>query len=77
MAKTIKGRVQHPAYTEAALKAKNPVLLKGEVVYESDTTLHKDGDGATPWNALAYARGGDLRTVSRPNESTRTPPTVS
>ena len=58
MAKTIKGRVQHPAYTAAALKAKNPVLLKGEVVYESDTTLHKVGDGATPWNALAYARGG-------------------
>ena len=77
MAKTIKGRVQHPAYTAAALKAKNPVLLKGEVIYESDTTLHKVGDGATPWNALAYARGGDLRTVSRPNESTRTPPTVS
>ena len=77
MAKTIKGRVQHPAYTAAALKAKNPVLLKGEVVYESDTTLHKVGDGATPWNALAYARGGGLRTVSRPNESTRTPPTVS
>lgn len=77
MAKTIKGRVLHPAYTAAALKAKNPVLLKGEVVYESDTTLHKVGDGATPWNALAYARGGDLRTVSRPNESTRTPPTVS
>ena len=60
MAKTIKGRVQHPAYTAAALKAKNPVLLKGEVVYESDTTLHKVGDGATPWNALAYARGGGI-----------------
>ena len=58
MAKTIKGRVQHPTYTAAALKAKNPVLLKGEVVYESDTTLHKVGDGVTPWNALAYARGG-------------------
>ena len=77
MAKTLKGRTQNPAYTAAVLKAKNPVLLKGEVVYESDTTLHKVGDGATPWNALAYARGGDLRTVSRPNESTRTPPTVS
>ena len=48
MAKTIKGRVQHPAYTAAALKAKNPVLLKGEIVYESDTTLHKVGDGVTP-----------------------------
>lgn len=58
MAKTIKGRVQHPAYTAAELKAKNPVLLEGEIVYESDTTLHKVGDGVTPWNALAYARGG-------------------
>ena len=29
MAKTIKGRVQHPVYTAAALKAKNPVLLEG------------------------------------------------
>lgn len=58
MAKTIKGRVQHPVYTAAALKAKNPILLKGEVVYESDTSMHKVGDGVTPWNALAYARGG-------------------
>ena len=72
MAKTIKGRVQHPTYTAAALKAKNPVLLEGEVVYESDTTLHKVGDGVTPWNALAYARG-----EFRPNRSTRTPHTVS
>lgn len=77
MATTIKGRVQHPVYTAAALKAKNPVLLEGEIVYESDTTLHKVGDGVTPWNALAYARGGDLRAVSRPNKSTRTPPTAS
>lgn len=76
MAKTIKGRVQHPVYTAAELKAKNPVLLKGEVVYESDTTLHKVGDGVTPWNALAYARGGDLRTASRPNESNRTSTTA-
>lgn len=64
MAKTIKGRVQHPVYTAAALKAKNPILLKGEIVYESDTSMHKVGDGVTPWNALAYARGGDLRTES-------------
>ena len=57
MAKTIKGRVLHPAYTAAALKAKNPVLLKGEVVYESDTTRHKIGDGSTVWNAHPYAKG--------------------
>ena len=32
MAKTLKGRTQNPAYTAAVLKAKNPVLLKGEIV---------------------------------------------
>jgi len=57
MAKTLKGRTQHPAYTAAALKAKNPVLLKGEVVYESDTTRHKIGNGTTAWNTLPYAKG--------------------
>lgn len=57
MAKTIKGRTQNPAYTAAVLKAKNPVLLKGEVVYESDTSMHKVGDGTTAWNALPYAKG--------------------
>ena len=33
----------------------SPVLLKGEIVYESDTGRHKLGDGTTAWNALAYA----------------------
>lgn len=58
MNKTIQLRIQHPVYTAADLKARNPVLLKGEVVYETDTTLHKVGDGVTPWNALEYAGGG-------------------
>lgn len=57
MAKTLKGRTQFPAYTAAALKAKNPVLLDGEVVYESDTLKHKIGDGTTAWNTLPYAKG--------------------
>ena len=58
MSKTIQSRIQHPVYTAAVLKAKNPVLLKGEVVYESDTRKHKVGDGSTAWNALPYAGGG-------------------
>ena len=49
MSKTIQTRIQHPVYTAAALAAKNPVLLKGEVVYESDTRKHKVGDGTTAW----------------------------
>lgn len=60
MADNINGRIQHPAYNAATLAIKNPVLLKGEVVYEADTGKHKLGDGATPWNALPYAGGGDF-----------------
>ena len=57
MSKTIQSRIQHSVYTAAVLKAKNPVLLKGEVVYESDTRKHKVGDGSTSWNALPYGGG--------------------
>lgn len=48
-------------YTAAELAAKNPVLLRGEVAYEADTTLFKVGDGTTHWNDLPYrsaAEGG-------------------
>lgn len=54
----MKGRIQHPMYTAAALTEENPVLLAGEVVYESDTGRHKLGDGVKGWNALPYAGGG-------------------
>ena len=60
MNKTIQSRIQHPVHTAATLTAKNPVLLKGEVVYESDTRKHKIGDGATAWNALSYVGGGNF-----------------
>lgn len=63
----MKGRIQHPMYTAAALAAVNPVLLDGEVVYESGTGRHKIGDGVKAWNALPYAGGGILRAISRPN----------
>lgn len=48
------GRIQHPKYTAAALKAANPLLLDGEVVYESDTGRHKIGDGVNKWTELPY-----------------------
>lgn len=57
---TLKGRFQHPMYTAAALTAANPVLLAGEVVYESDTGRHKIGDGVKAWSALPYAGGGNF-----------------
>ena len=58
MATTMKARIQHPRYTAAALTAANPILLDGEVVYESDTHRHKVGDGRTAWRNLAYEAGG-------------------
>lgn len=52
-------------YTAAALAAANPLLLKGEVVYESDTGKRKVGDGMTTWNNLAYeAGGGDIPEIT-------------
>ena len=57
-----------PMYTAAALAATNPVLFAGEVVYESDTSRHKIGDGVKAWNALPYAGGGILRAIFPPNE---------
>lgn len=55
-------------YTAAALTATNPTLLKGEVVYESDTRNRKIGDGVTAWNSLPYevaeSGGGTLDTVT-------------
>lgn len=50
----ITGRFQHTKYTAAALTAKNPLLLDGEVVYESDTGRSKIGDGVNKWSALPY-----------------------
>ena len=69
MNKTIQSRIQHPVHTAATLTAKNPVLLKGEVVYESDTRKHKIGDGATAWNALSYVGGCLLYTSPSPRDS--------
>lgn len=63
---TIIGRIKHPTFPAAALTAANPLLLDGEVVYESDTGRHKIGDGVKVWNALPYAGGGILRAISRP-----------
>ena len=47
-------------FTAAALAAANPVLLKGEVVYESDTRRRKIGDGVTAWKSLPYESDGEM-----------------
>lgn len=40
--------------TAAAWTAANPTLAQGEVGLETDTQLHKVGDGSTAWNSLPY-----------------------
>jgi hypothetical protein len=48
------GRLQHTTGTAADIAARNPVLLLGEIVYESDTGKMKIGNGSSRWNNLPY-----------------------
>jgi len=41
----------------AAWTATNPILVEGEVGYETDTFKIKIGNGTTAWNALPYNLG--------------------
>lgn len=52
---TITGRLQQPSYTAAELARVDPLLLAGEVVYESDTGRHKVGNGVNRWSGLRYS----------------------
>ena len=45
--------------TAANWTAANPVLLLGEVGFETDTRKLKLGDGTTAWNSLLYVQGYD------------------
>ncbi|NDD53255.1 LamG domain-containing protein, partial [bacterium] len=69
--------------TSTYLSETNPVLAAGEPCLETDTRRIKYGDGATPWNSLAYANpnvkvdGGELSAPapgSEPGEFT--PPAI-
>jgi hypothetical protein len=50
--------------TAANWTAANPVLLNGEVGFETDTRKLKLGDGITAWNALLYVQGYDDPTFT-------------
>ena len=43
--------------TASALARENPVLLAGELGFETDTGKFKLGNGVTAWNSLGYAGG--------------------
>lgn len=63
--KTITGQVQIRNDTAQNWAVANPVLLAGELGYETDTHKGKVGDGQTTWNSLGYAwGGGTVPTIS-------------
>jgi hypothetical protein len=56
----------------AVLASANPVLLAGQVGYETDTLSFKIGDGSTAYNALTYAYRG-LPVAGEPSLGTPHP----
>jgi hypothetical protein len=53
-ATTIRVQMAQRKDTAANWTAANPILLSGEIGYETDTKKFKIGDGSTNWNTLAY-----------------------
>lgn len=51
-------RIQIRRDTSTTWAVNNPILLQGELGYETDTNYLKIGDGTTPWNDLGYWSGG-------------------
>jgi hypothetical protein len=52
--------------TAARLASSNPVLLKGQVGYESDTKFFKIGDGSTAYASLMYQAQRTLEAAYTP-----------
>jgi len=53
-ATTIRVQMAQRKDTAANWTAANPILLSGEIGYETDTKKFKIGDGTSNWNTLAY-----------------------
>lgn len=51
-------RIQLRRDTSSRWSLNNPILLAGEMGYETNTSYLKIGDGTTPWNDLPYWQGG-------------------
>lgn len=49
-------RIQLRRDTAARWAQSNPILLEGEIGYETDTRMRKIGDGVSNWNQLGYLR---------------------
>jgi hypothetical protein len=56
-------RIQIRRDTASKWTINNPILLNGEMGYETDTKYMKIGDGTTEWNDLLYwSAGGNTNT---------------
>lgn len=53
-------RIQLRRDTSTKWALNNPILLSGELGYETNTTYIKIGDGTTPWNDLPYWTGSSV-----------------
>ena len=53
--------------TSANWGSVNPVLLRGEPGFETDTGKLKIGDGSTAWSSLAYIGGAEGSSANTPN----------
>lgn len=56
-------KIQWRRATAANWTSTNPILLSGEVGYETDTAKIKIGDGSTAWTGLSYFAGSGLGSV--------------
>ena len=56
-ATTVNVQMQQRRDTASNWSSANPVLLQGELGFETDTKKAKLGDGSTAWNSLTYYPG--------------------
>jgi hypothetical protein len=69
-ATTVKVRMQLRRDTAADWVAANPVLLDGELGYETDTGKIKIGNGSTAWNGRSYVDGFGSQYYTNPQSLT-------
>lgn len=63
MTTTVTAKIQIRKGPAAQWTSANPILLSGEIGYETDTGKLKMGDGTTAWTALVYHHDPDLATT--------------
>lgn len=63
----LKARIRLKTDTSEVWRKNNPILLKGEEGYESDTNLAKIGDGIHHWLELDYINSGASAIASTAN----------